>query len=410
MEALSKVVREAKFVGCWVAVALTLIGRAESGAIIVDAKLPAGCLGSSVVEGDCVHLQRDYRDTKGEWFYWAFRVQGAAGRTLTFDFPGVAWAVGARGAAVSTDRGRSWRWSSAADHRLTNAFTWTFAKEADEIWFSQTIPYLPENWQAFLAAHAGDRGRVFETGELCRSKKDRSVPWARFGRLDGKARIRFFLSSRHHCQETMATYVVEGMAAAFFADDALGRWLRENVEMRVVPFADYDGVVDGDQGKNRLPHDHCRDYNEDRPQIHPEVAAIMKMLKAWRPTVVQDTHCPWLRSSGGPEDTNGFAYQVGNVENSAQIAAFGAVLERVQMSGFGYRAADDVPYGKFWNKGANYGQGQTLNAWAQQDLGTCQFVTTFEVPFADQHDKTLYPDDFRGFGHDIMLAYREFIK
>jgi len=377
-----------------------------ASALTVDDRMPAGCLKSAVAEGDRIHLTRDYRDTKGAWFYWAFRVTGAAGRTLTFDFPDVEWAVGARGAAVSTDRGRTWRWSSETEQKTKNAFDWTFAPTADEVWFSQTLPYLPKDWAAFVAAHADERGKVFETCELCKSKKGRSVPYARFGRLDGQPKHRLFVSARHHAQETTASFVVEGMAARFFVDDELGRWLRENVELRVVPFVDYDGVVDGDQGKNRQPHDHCRDYNEDRPQVHPEVAAIMKMLRAWRPTGVQDTHCPWLRSNGTPTDTNGFAYQVGNAENGAQVAAFGAILERVQASGFGYRAADDVPYGKYWNTGTNFTLGKTLNAWAQTDLKTCDFVTTFEIPFADQHGKTLHAVDFRGFGYDLMLAWQ----
>ena len=182
------------------------------------------------------------------------------------------------------------------------------------------------------------------------------------------------------------------------------------MELRVVPFVDYDGVVDGDQGKNRRPHDHCRDYNEDRPQVHPEVAAIMRMLKAWKPTVVQDTHSPWLRSNGKADDTNGFTYQVGNPDNIAEMGEFGRILERVQQSGYGYRAADDLPFGKFWNKGRNYTQGKTLNIWAQQDLGTCRFVTSIEVPFANQHEKTLYPKDWNGFGRDVLLAYREYLR
>ena len=40
----------------------------------------------------------------------------------------------------------------------------------------------------------------------------------------------------------------------------------------VVPFVDYDGVIDGEQGKFRFPHDHNRDYM-DNP-IYPETRAV----------------------------------------------------------------------------------------------------------------------------------------
>ena len=43
-----------------------------------------------------------------------------------------------------------------------------------------------------------------------------------------------------------------------------------------VPFIDYDGVIDGDQGKERGPHDHNRDYLPLRENsIYPECIAIM---------------------------------------------------------------------------------------------------------------------------------------
>jgi len=40
------------------------------------------CGGNAVVEScgeDFVHFRPDQRDSEGEWFYWAFRVKGAAG-------------------------------------------------------------------------------------------------------------------------------------------------------------------------------------------------------------------------------------------------------------------------------------------------------------------------------------------
>ena len=39
-----------------------------------------------IEESDIVELQQDLRDTSGWWFYWSFRVRGAAGRRLEFRF------------------------------------------------------------------------------------------------------------------------------------------------------------------------------------------------------------------------------------------------------------------------------------------------------------------------------------
>ena len=384
----------------------------------VDKDLPAGNIAVDRIEGDNVFIHQELRDTEGDWFYWAFRVTGAEGRKLSFSFT-KSVAVGSRGAAVSFDRGKTWRWSDdldrtaprdeLGDHRSWKSFDWTFGPDQHEAWFSQTIPYHPSDWESFLSRHAEDRGTVFETGVLCRTKKGRDIPYARFGRLGGKARERLFVTARHHCGEVTANFVIEGMLEAFFAKDALGVWLRENVELRVVPFVDMDGVVDGDQGKNRRPWDPARDYNDDRPQQYPQVAAIMKMLRDWKPTGVQDTHCPWLRGNWKERwNTNEYCYQPGSRLNGTKMHAYGEIVERLSAKRMGYRAADDIPYGCGWNAPKNFTQGRTINTWANETFPDSKLVTTWEIPFANQREKTLYPADFRSFGRDVIDGWREY--
>ena len=67
--------------------------------IRIDDNLPAGNIIVEKVSGDTVYVKPDLRDTEGEWFYWAMRVQGAQGKTLVFKFPFAC--VGVRGAVVS---------------------------------------------------------------------------------------------------------------------------------------------------------------------------------------------------------------------------------------------------------------------------------------------------------------------
>ena len=88
-----------------VAVLVAAVSFGVANGYTVDAEIPAGNIVVKSIEGDVVKLKQDFRDTPGHWFYWAFRVRGAAGRTLTFDF-GDSAAVGSRGAAGSEDCGR----------------------------------------------------------------------------------------------------------------------------------------------------------------------------------------------------------------------------------------------------------------------------------------------------------------
>lgn len=56
----------------------------------VDADLPAGNIIVDGIVGDAVKVRKDLRDSN-MWFYWAFRVRGAAGRTVKFDFTEKTW-------------------------------------------------------------------------------------------------------------------------------------------------------------------------------------------------------------------------------------------------------------------------------------------------------------------------------
>ena len=96
----------------WMAAALAAMWMQTAGAVTVDDRLPAGNVVFERIEGDQVFLRQDFRGMqKGEgWFYWAFRVTGAAGRTLTFNFtaPYGGGPVGVRGPVVSLDRGKTY--------------------------------------------------------------------------------------------------------------------------------------------------------------------------------------------------------------------------------------------------------------------------------------------------------------
>ena len=273
----------------------------------VDADLPAGNIVVDGIDGDTVKVHQDLRDSS-LWFYWAFRVKDAAGRTLTFNFTDKRWngPVGVRGPVVSNDGGRTFSYPLDGKSR-TDGFTYTFGPNDSEVMFYECHPYVRANWDSFVARMNGRAGRatlptnyqlptanyVVET--LCRSRKGADVPCARFGCIDREPKFRIFMSARHHCSETMASWVLEGVGEAFLCDDDLGRWLRENVELMMVPFVDYDGAQAGDQGKARRPHDHNRDYVEF---IYPETKAITKWIESHahgRLDMFIDVHCPWVR-------------------------------------------------------------------------------------------------------------------
>ena len=369
---------------------------------VIDDQFPGGNIVVERIEGDQVELRPDLRDTQGWWFYWNFRVRGAAGRTLTFKFTGQN-PIGVRGPAVSTDQGRSWLWLGA-DRVQGASFRYEFGADADEVRFCFAMPYQEEHFQRVLSAYRDNR--YVSVQELCKSRHGRSVERLHLGDRETEPKHRMFVTVRHHACESMASYVLEGFVAAALADTDDGRWFRENVHLVAIPFVDKDGVEQGDQGKNRKPRDHNRDYVGE--SVHPSVAAIRSFVPDWsrgRLDVALDLHCPWIRGQH-----NEVIYMVGNSDPEMwqRQTAFGKILEEVQQGSLKYRAADNLPFGQAWNTGGNYSQGMSFSRWASQLEGV-GLVTTFEVPYANAAGGTVDADSARAFGHDLLRAVRRYL-
>ena len=363
----------------------------------VDDRLPAGNVVVDKVSADTVYLRPDLRDTGREWFYWAFRVRGAQGRTVVFKFNG-KW-VGARGPVVSTDRGKSFRYSGG---EASDAFTYTFGPRERAVYFYECHPYLPRDWKRFLR---GLDRRTFRAGELCRSRSGKKVPFATFGRLDGRARHSVVITARHHCSESIASFVLEGIVSVFAGDSEAGKWLRENVGLSVVPFVDYDGVVAGDQGKARLPHDHNRDYKEF---LYPETRAVADLCADRQPEIFLDLHCPWI---SGPNAELVYC-PMGNPATEPDWAAETLFTEIVSKNarGLPYSAGNNLPFGVRWNTGKNLDGGLSSRRWAVLNLSGIRICRCFETPFANAQGVEVNPVSAREFGESIAESIVDFLK
>jgi hypothetical protein len=368
----------------------------------VDAQIPAGNIVYERSEGDRVFLRQERRGSTQWWFYWAFRVCGAEGRTLTFQFTD-GEPVGTRGPAVSEDKGLAWNWLNKDFTK--KSFTYTFTSSASEVWFAFGMVYTQREWTRFLKRFEGSP--FLEPGQLATTRKGRSIEKLRIGCLKAVPRYRVLLTARHHACEMMASTVLEGLIEGVLADDEQGKWLREHVEFLVIPFVDKDGVEDGDQGKARAPRDHNRDY--DGTSVHIETEALRKQVPEWasgKLAVVLDLHCPWIRG-----DNNEWVYQVGNSETNiwAQQQILGTLLEKVSPNPLAYRQANDLPYGKAWNTAANFSQGLSFGRWAA-GLPGVRLAGTFEIPYATANKTEVNVQSSRQFGRNLAIALRQYLE
>lgn len=390
---------------CLTALALALLAapsHADEEKLQVDADFPGGNIILDKIDGATIHLHHDLRDTAGDWFYWSFRVRGGQGRTLTFQFKSNV--IGVHGPAVSDDAGKTWRWLGAQAVR-NNSFHFSFQAEAKDVRFCMAFPYQEHALRAFLQRHEKNPHLKVET--LCQTMKKRDVELLLLGRLDGKADHRVALTCRHHSCEMMASYVLEGLIDEVLSDSADGKWLRDHVEFFIVPMVDKDGVEDGDQGKNRKPHDHNRDY-EGEP-LYASVKAIRARLPHWgdgKLRFAMDMHCPGLRGAGHES-----IYFVGGPSDKVwkEVGRFSKTLEEVQTGPLVYRSKNNLPFGQGWNTQATYGNKKSFARWAA-DLPGIEIATTIEVAYANADGKIVTDQSARALGRDLSKALRKHLQ
>jgi len=368
--------------------------------IMVDANYPGGNIVVDKIEGDTVSLHQELRDTARWWFYWNFRVRGAAGRILTFRFTNKN-VFGTQGPAVSKDDGLTWAWLGRKTIKGTS-FSYAFPPDARSVWFAFSLPYQEADLGRFLTRHKGNKHLAVH--ELCKTRKNRSVERIHIGRLDGRPKYRALITCRHHACESTASYVVEGMMAALLAKTGDSQWFRENVEVMVVPFMDKDGVEDGDQGKGRKPRDHCRDYVGK--SLYPSVRTLRTFVPKWsagRLRIAHDFHCPGLNGS--------MIYQVGSPHPNiwAEQKRFGRILQSTADMALPYKASDDMPFGNSWNKASNYKEGKSFFQWADE-LEDIRLSSAFEIPYANAGKVTITPDTARAFGTNFVQAMHKYLE
>ena len=208
--------------------------------------------------------------------------------------------LGCAGPAVSRDGGKSWKWLGADQVKFASSdpaapkldsFEFAFTESKQKVRLAVAIPYLQRDLDDFLTKHKANphltRSILTET-----RKGRRPVELLQIGKPGSDVKP-VLLTARHHACESMASYVMEGFLQESMANSPAGVEFRKKYVLYAVPFVDKDGVESGDQGKNRLPHDHNRDYGKDA--IYPEITAIQDLADLRKVQFSLDLHCPFLR-------------------------------------------------------------------------------------------------------------------
>ncbi len=365
--------------------------------IEVDDEYPGGNIVVDRIEGDDIYLKPDLTGNSRWWFYWNFRVRGAARRRIHVHFSGRD-VIGCGGPAISTDGGCSWAWAGI-ESVSGNSFQYEVPEGVDEVRFSFTIPYQESDLERFIEQHRNSRHLEVET--LSKTRKGRTIRRLHLGKLDGVPRYRVALTCRHHACEAMSSWCLEGILDAFLASTEDGRWFCKNVEVVAVPFMDKDGVEDGEQGKGRSPHDHCRDYTDTGEALYPAVRALKQFLPAWsggKLRIALDLHDPYIR-----EDHIYFVLNP-NEPFKQNTLEFLHLLEKTQQGPLRY----STEHNKVWP--SSWGDLRKSNIGWSRALPGMEVPTALELPYSRNYDESVTPAKARLLGADILHAMHLYLE
>ncbi len=325
----------------------------------------------------------ELRDTTEDWFYWCFRVIGAAGRTVRFEFPSRV-RVGYFGAAVSHDY-KNWHWQYDNEDHSGDSFTYTFGEKENEVYFAHDFCYRPDRFFEFAFS------RMLEAKTLCKSEKGRDVPYLDIG--DGNELI--LLTARHHACESTGSYVLEGVLDGLLSDQIFSRY-----RIICVPMVDIDGVTDGDQGKFRSPYDHNRDYRKGEEAIYSAVREIRRIADKSNVKFAFDFHSPWHI---GNENDNLFI-PIKNFHLIDNVLAFSDLFEaRNNNIALPHHRKDNIMPGERWNKSGAPGFGYYMG-----ELGA-ELSFTLETPYFKAGDTHFSVECAYETGKNFVSALKDYI-
>lgn len=376
-----------------------------SGAqLSITSDFPGGNVVVDRVVADTVYFKPDLGNIAGEWFYWNFEAVSQETKKWYFKTERKD-VLTSMGAASSLDCGYSWQWIDDKNNLSPNMFSYDF-KSDEQVRLSMGQPYTQENFKIFIAPYAENKN--LRLSYLTTTEKGRQVEKITIGNFDSSPSCKVLITARHHASEMMTSYIVEGIINTLLSDGPQMKALLETTEFMIIPFVDKDGVEQGDQGKNRLPRDHNRDYSGE--SIYNSTQAIRELKDTWiddSEWVAIDLHDPWIKGSG--------AEQIYFVGSEAQALAdeqvkLAEILEKTAQERLKHdQKINYLAWGDSWNTDANNIKGSSFTTWASAYFNKGLLVAaTIEFPYALNDGHPVTPSSARGFGEDLIYALKNY--
>lgn len=339
------------------------------------------------ITDDDVYLSQEIRDTSVWWFYWNFRITVGSPKKLTFHFED-GEVIGYFGPAINDGSGWHFDKNTFINH---TSFCYDFLS-AGIYQFAFSIPYQVEDFDKFYPSISNYANRH----TAVKTFRGRDQFYINFGNQKSDKII--LLTCRHHACESMAEFCLEGLIDELTASSNV---ITENYRIYCFPFIDLDGVEDGDQGKERQPHDHNRDYI-DKP-IYPTTRFIKKLTNKKSLHYAFDFHCPY-KWYGVHDQMSLVEAEAPYCNAQKGFSRYFEIQNHSDNCTIEYLQSNNVVYGTEWNNG----NPRSFTRFCNENGAKLAF--SFEVPYFGARKKPYMPQELREFGHSFAKAVIKYYK
>ncbi|KAG9397354.1 Zinc carboxypeptidase [Carpediemonas membranifera] len=244
-----------------------------------------------------IYIRPDtYQEKWRLWFY--FRVTGVrAGESVCFSIMNInkkatAYRLGMSPIVRSTSRPK---WERIPEKYCFNytdprgkaknpivSFLFKFDNERDEYFFAFCYPYTYSMLQRFLSRVTAAGLPYFHRAELTQTLMSKTVDLLTITdpAVDDSGKKVVLITARVHPGETPASFVCHSVIEFLISSGPIPEALRRAVVFKIVPMMNPDGVYWGNYRTNGLGHDLNRKYLAPRPDAHPVISAVRRLVRA----------------------------------------------------------------------------------------------------------------------------------
>jgi len=385
-----------------IALICLVISVSGQNGIKITSDFPGGNIVVNKTGQDTIWLKPDLSNTRGNWFYWYFKAANISGKEVTFIFEQDN-VFAKYGPAYSLNNDRTWKWYGE-NRIINNGFSFSFSTMDTVAYFCFAFPYTEDNLYEFISKLKLKDQLKIDT--FCLSSEKRIVERISITPSDNEPTYKVLIVARHHACEMMANFVLEGMMVSILSLKDM-QFLRDHVEFCIIPFVDKDGVENGEQGKNRIPHDHNRDYSGN--SIYNSVSVLRNQIPAWsekKLEIVLDLHCPWVTG-----ELHECITLLGsdNTEMEKSQLLFSKILQKNSLGDIRYSHSSFLFFGSGWNSNVSVSKGMKFSKWASMLEGV-SLSTTLEFPYANVSGMPVSMDGARIFGQAMAYSIMDYLK